>query len=190
MKNHIFFILAAILVSTFAVVAQEEPDTNASEKPKVYIANPNDVKSIDSIIKAVYDVISGDVGVERNWDRFHSLFHPRAHLIPTGQPRGAEEFAAFPITPAEYIKRSGTFLVTNGFHEQEIARKTEVFGHIAHVFSTYEGRNKLTDEKPFLRGINSFQLFNDGKRWWVLSIYWQQESKDDPIPEKYLKTRD
>ena len=188
MKKHIIFVLLVILVSIFPINAQDNGKTSETEKPKVYKANPEDVESIDSIIKATYNVISGDAGVERNWDRFHSLFHPSARLIPSGKSQGSDAFDAFPLTPADYIKRSGNFLVTNGFHEQEIARRTEVFGHIAHVFSTYEGRNKLTDEKPFLRGINSFQLLNDGKRWWILSIYWQQESKDDPLPEKYLKT--
>jgi hypothetical protein len=55
-----------------------------------------------------------------------------------------------------------------------------------HVFSTYEARQKADDPKPFMRGINSIQLFNDGKRWWVVSILWQSESPDNPLPEKYL----
>jgi len=37
-----------------------------------------------------------------------------------------------------------------------------------------------------MRGINSIQLFYDGSRWWIVSIYWQQESPEYPIPEKYL----
>jgi hypothetical protein len=37
-----------------------------------------------------------------------------------------------------------------------------------------------------MRGINSIQLFNDGNRWWIVNIYWQQESAEDPIPDMYL----
>jgi hypothetical protein len=41
-----------------------------------------------------------------------------------------------------------------------------------------------------MRGINSVQLFNDGRRWWIVSIYWQQENASVPIPEKYLPGAD
>ncbi|NNE98431.1 MAG: hypothetical protein HKN25_05345 [Pyrinomonadaceae bacterium] len=145
------------------------------------------MKSIDSILKAVYNVISGDLGVKRNWDRMRSLFHKEGRLMPTGTNPNTGITGTVAITVDDYIKRSGPYLVKNGFHEVEVARKVERFGNIAHVFSTYEARNKLSDEKPFMRGINSFQLLNDGTRWWVISIYWQQEGKDNPIPAKYLK---
>jgi len=91
------------------------------------------------------------------------------------------------MDPEGYISGSSNSLETNGFFEKEIARRVEVFGNIAHVFSTYEARRKADDEKPFMRGINSFQLMNDGNRWWVVTIFWQGERPDSPIPEKYLK---
>jgi hypothetical protein len=62
----------------------------------------------------------------------------------------------------------------------------EQFGQIAHVWSTYESRRDPSDPEPFMRGINSIQLFDDGKRWWILSIYWQHESSKHSIPAKYL----
>jgi hypothetical protein len=58
-----------------------------------------------------------------------------------------------------------------GFYEKEIARRTEQFGNIAHVWSIYESRHNEDDPEPFMRGINSIQLFNDGKRWWIVNIY-------------------
>lgn len=75
----------------------------------------------------------------------------------------------------------------NGFFEREIARRTETFGNIAHAFSTSEARHKADDAKPFSRGINSIQLMNDGKRWWIVTIFWQDEDEKAPLPEKYLK---
>jgi hypothetical protein len=77
-------------------------------------------------------------------------------------------------------------LEKEGFFESETARKTESFGQIAHVFSTYESRH-APGEKPFQRGINSIQLMNDGTRWWIVTIFWQGEDEKNPIPEKYLK---
>lgn len=150
-------------------------------------ANPADVSSLDGIIKAVYEVISGDAGVKRDWDRFRTLFHKDARMIPTGKNPNTNLFGATAITPEDYVKRAGGFLEKEGFHEQEIGRKTEIYGNIAHVFSAYEGRNKLSDKTPFLRGINSFQLINDGQRWWVVTIFWQQETPDNPLPKEYLK---
>jgi len=90
------------------------------------------------------------------------------------------------MTPESYRERSGAILERDGFHEAEIGRVTEGYGLIAHAFSTYESRWTLADEKPFQRGINSFQLLDDGRRWWVVSIYWDAERPDNPIPAKYL----
>jgi hypothetical protein len=53
---------------------------------------------------------------------------------------------------------------------------------MVHVFSSYEAFRSAKDEKPFLRGVNSFQLLFDGKRWWVMTIMWQAEDKDNPLP--------
>jgi hypothetical protein len=90
------------------------------------------------------------------------------------------------MTPDEYAETAGASLEERGFFEVEIARTVEEWGQLAHVFSTYESRRNATDEAPFARGINSFQLFNDGSRWWVVSIFWQQESPAAPIPAEYL----
>ncbi len=150
-------------------------------------ANPADVASIDAIMKAVYDVISGDAGQKRDWARFRSLFHPDAKLIPSGKNPQTGVIGARFMTPDDYVSRSGPFLEKNGFHEREMARHVDQFGNIAQVFSTYQSFHKKDDKAPFMRGINSFQLLNDGKRWWVLNIYWQQESAENPIPKQYLK---
>lgn len=173
------------LVFVFAMsVMAQTPTTPAT--PPVKEANPADVGSIDSIMKAVYDVISGDANQKRDWDRFRSLFHKDAKLIPTGKnPQTGVTMARF-MTPEDYVTRSGPVLERDGFHEREMARKVEQYGNIAHVFSTYHAFRKKDDKDPFMRGINSFQLLNDGKRWWVISIYWQAETPDNPIPAKYL----
>lgn len=171
-----------ILAISFSVLA-----VAAQDAPKDYEADPKDVSSIDSIIKATYDAISGGEGVERNWDRFNSLFHPAARLIPTGKNPQTGVIAARSLTPQGYVDTSGAFLVKNGFTEKEIARHTDTFGNIAQVFSTYEGTYTQDGKPAKIRGINSFQLMNDGARWWVVTIFWQAEDADNPIPEKFLK---
>jgi hypothetical protein len=152
----------------------------------VSLANPADVASIDSIIKAAYDGISGPAGKKRDWDRERSLYYPGARLIPTAKPGANDSLAPQILNIEGFIARVEPYFVEHGFFEKEIARHTEQFGHIAHVWSTYESRHSEDDPEPFMRGINSIQLFNDGNRWWIVNIYWQQESDQDPIPEKYL----
>jgi len=147
-----------------------------------------DVLSPDAIVAAVYEVISGPAGQKRNWDRMRTLFVPDARMIPTGK-RPTGESTRRVLTVEEYITNSGPFLEKDGFFESEIGKRTEQFGNIVHVFSTYESKRASTDDKPFMRGINSFQLWYDGKRWWVITILWQGETKDTPIPEKYIGTK-
>jgi len=149
-------------------------------------ANPADVSSIDAIVRAAYDAISGAAGEKRDWDRERSLYHPGARLIPTAKPGTNDNLAPQILDVEGFIARVEPYFAEHGFFEKEIARRTEQFGHIAHVWSVYESRHSEDDPEPFMRGINSIQLFYDGTRWWILSIYWQHETAEDRIPEKYL----
>lgn len=146
-------------------------------------ADSADVRSIDAIIGALYDVISGPAGEARDWNRMRSLFIPGGRLIPTG-PRGGGATALRLMSVNDYVATSGPYLERVGFTEREIARKTEVYGHIAHVFSTYEGR--METEPTVIRGINSIQLVNDGTRWWIISVFWEAETPENPLPSQYL----
>jgi hypothetical protein len=172
-----------------AQTAQPSPQPSPPQTavaPVIPAANPSDVNSIDAIIAAVYDVISGPAGKKRNWDRMRSLFINGARLIPTS-PRPTGGYGSRALAVDDYIARAEPFFEKEGFYEKEAARRTETFGQIAHVFSTYESRHSPEDAKPFQRGINSFQLMNDGNRWWVVTIFWQGEDEKNPLPEKYLK---
>lgn len=174
-----FVLLSASLMASARVQVPQ------ADKPPAPAANASDFTSMDSIVAALYDVISGPAGKKRDWDRFQSLFIPGARLIPTGK-RQSGEVGARVSTAEGYAAANSKFLEENGFFEKEVARRTESFGNIAHVFSTYEARHKSEDPKPFARGINSIQLMNDGKRWWIVTVFWQGEGPDNPLPEKYL----
>ena len=177
-----FYLLAAALICAAPLDAQTTPASPATPPA----AKPADVASVDAIMKALYDVISGPAGQKRDWDRFRSLFAPGARLIPT-QRRFDSVQVMRTMTPDEYALTSGPNLEANGFFEREIGRAQDVFGAIAHVFSAYDSKRLPTDAQPFARGINSIQLLNDGKRWWVVTVYWDSERPDSRIPEKYLR---
>lgn len=152
------------------------------------MTNPADTSSIDAIINAAYDGISGPAGKARDWERQRSLFLPGARLIPTAMAAGVNDGRLAPqfLNHDDYVARVDPYFQENGFYEKEIARRTEQVGRIAHAWSTYESRHHPDDPEPFMRGINSIQLFNDGNRWWIVNIFWQHETATDPIPTKYL----
>lgn len=181
MRSILFVLFLALGASAYG-------QTNPAASPTLKPADPKDVASIDAIMKAVYDVISGDAGQARDWDRFRSLFHKDARLIPTGKNPQTGEVIVRSMSPEDYIARSSPQFAQNGFHERELARQVDIYGNIAQVFSTYHAFRSKDAKEPFMRGINSFQLVNDGKRWWVLTIFWQAETPDNKIPERYLKS--
>jgi len=177
---------AVLLLATSPLRAQAPSSPPAS--PVVVStppAAPADVASIDAIITALYDVISGPAGKARDWNRMRSLFVPGGRLMPTGA-RSAGAVAMRIMEPNDYIATSGPMLERRGFRERELARRTEQFGNIAHVFSTYDGR--FEGDSTGVRGINSIQLLYDGTRWWVVSVYWQAESAAVPLPARYLQS--
>jgi len=167
-------ILLFTLLISFSLKTTAQSDTYASK-----------VTTLDSTIKTLYAVISGEKGQVRDWKLFNYLFKPEAKLIPTGTNKEGVHLARF-MSPQEYINTSGKWLVENGFFEKEIARSIHKFGNIAQVFTTYEAYNHLNKTKPFMTGINSIQMLYDNNRWWIINVYWQQASKTNPIPKEYL----
>ncbi len=174
-----------LLPGAGGLAAQAQPAPSARPMPA---ARPADVASVDAIVAALYDVISGPAGQQRDWDRMRSLFIPGARLIPTGpRPEGGVGYRVLDLEG--WIAGAEGWLMTNGFFEREIARKADRYGNIVHLFSTYDSRYKAEDPAPFARGINSIQLVFDGTRWWVVTVFWQGESADHPIPAEYLPGR-
>ncbi|MFK7809846.1 MAG: nuclear transport factor 2 family protein [Saprospiraceae bacterium] len=165
------YLLSLCLLFTISLTAQDNMDDK-------YISK---VKTLDATIETLYAVISGDAGVKRDWDLFRYLFQEDAKLIPSGKNKEGKVGCKY-MTPEDYINQSGPWLEKNGFHEVEINRSSETFGCVTQVFSAYEAFQNKADEKPFMRGTNSIQLLNDGDRWWIVNIYWVQESEDNKLP--------
>jgi hypothetical protein len=174
------------LFVSFAAHAIAQTEGAKRAQAEVKAARSEDVASIEAIVKALYDVISGPAGQKRDWDRMRSLFAPEAKMAATVKRQdGSVGKRSFSVE--EYISMNAKPMEEGGFFEKGIANHVDQYGQIAHVFSSYEARRTLSEEKPFMRGINSLSLWNDGKRWWILSIIWQAESPGNPVPEKYLK---
>ena len=142
-----------------------------------------DVQSMDAIIKALYEVISGEAGQERDWARFKFLFAKDARLIPTSKSPDSN-FTFTILTPDEYAARMASR--NPGFFEYELSRKTDSYGTIVHIFTTYA--TKQAKDGPITnRGINSIQLLKDKNRYFILNIFWCAESLGFPLPTSYLQ---
>jgi hypothetical protein len=181
-----------VAAACFAATAQEKKEaekatgsqTGAAPSTAPPAANPKDVQSLDAIVAAIYDVISGPPGA-RDWNRFNSLFAKDARLIAVRAPKEGKPVLVT-MTPAGYGERAGSYFLEHGFFEHELSRKTDSYGAMTHIYTTYESR-ETKDGKPIDRGINSMEFFYDGERWWCVEIYWDSERPGNPVPEKYLK---
>jgi len=149
-------------------------------------ARPADVASIDAIIVAAFEAMSGEAGVARDWDRFRSLFKPSAQFITAPSAQGGAGFRLNPRSLEEIIQSMDGWLAENTLYEGPVHTVTEQFGRIAHAFVTYEARRAADAAEPSGRGISSFQLMHDGARWWIVNWFWVGEREGDPIPKKYL----
>lgn len=194
MKFRLLGLFASLTLFGGNVVAQTSAASPAAQQPQpapktapdpmaqVPPAKAEDVQSIDSILAALYNVISGPAG-ERDWNRFRSLFVPGATLTSAGKDREGN-IRVRPRTTEEYVKGAGGYFAQHGFFESAIVNRIHTFGNIAHVLSSYESRS-ASGEAPFARGINSLELAFDGKRWWVVSILWEEERPDNPLPKEF-----
>ncbi|HXB27759.1 MAG TPA: hypothetical protein VNV25_23725 [Gemmatimonadaceae bacterium] len=167
---------AASLIALAPCQAQSPPPAAAA-----------DVGSINAIMHAYYDVISGPAG-DRDWNRFYSLWMPGGRLIQTSRAAPDSTPHTTVMTPQEFAQKLGPYFAKNAFYEQEISsHSVETFGAITQLFSTYGVMDAADDAKPKSRGIYSAQLFNDGKRWYIVTMYWDNEHRGTAIPPRYLQ---
>lgn len=144
--------------------------------------DPKDVSTIDGMVKAFYETISGGKGVPRQWSRDKTLYMPDVRLVSMNEQNG--KIRAGVMNHQQYVDATNESLVTTGFHEREINRVVRRFGNIAHVFSTYEFTND--DKTANGRGVNSIEMYWDGTRWWISSASWDEERTNNPIPKEFL----
>lgn len=175
--------LAALLLATATTMAGQ---TAPRLEIKTVAPRPDDVATIDGMVKAYYEVVSGPKGQPRDWARDRTLYIADVRFVPVDV---AKDGAITPrISTHQQFAEASAGLEKEGFFEYEIHRLTERFGPIAHVWSTYE--SKRTPDGPVIqRGINSIELFWDGKRWWIANAIWTDETPENPIPAKYLPAK-
>jgi hypothetical protein len=141
--------------------------------------------TISELITTLYQVISGPAGAPRDWELEKSLLHPSARMMRTGLDEDGKPWISI-MDRESYQKDTTPYFEQNGFYEQEVSCQIERFGNIAHARSVYEARHDPADPVPFKRGVNSIQLYNDGNRWTILSVLWDNERDGLKIPQEWL----
>lgn len=167
MKQLVFYLAITGLMTVHNVFAQNKNFEN-------------DAKTIDALIKASYEVVSGEKGAKRQWERDIYLHHPEAVYSYFDKQKGGQRT----MTLQEFHKETDAMVFHTDFYESEINREVRVFGNIAHVWSTYETRLEK-DGKVERRGINSIQLIYENDRWYILSWTFCGETDENIIPKTF-----
>lgn len=149
-------------------------------------ADPADVGSPQSLVQAVYAVISGPAGKPRDWARFRALMAPDARFVVAGVAADASVRRRV-LSVEDYVAHADPIFAKEGFYERGVIPHAFVWAHIATVVSPYESRH-AQGEPPFARGVNVFQLTSDGKRWFIESIMWEGETPAFPLPPEAAGT--
>jgi hypothetical protein len=192
MKNHLTFgklgcvalLGGAALVGT-VLSASSEDSPQAHVKRPVVPARRSDVSTIEGIIKASYEAISGGVGVPRQWGRDRTLYDPQMRFVSLGKDPSSGKVTRSSGTEQQFADHADAYFMRVGFVEHELAHAIHRFGNVATVLSSYQGKETATN-RPADRGVNIFQLYNDGRRWWILSMVWDEERPDNPLPPELL----
>jgi hypothetical protein len=188
MKASIWLFLLSFLLFVLSSLSAAQQSSAPAQQRHIEVPTitprADDVATIDGVMHAFYEVISGPAGQARQWGRDRTLYIPDIRFVMMSEDKSGQPLAQI-ASHQQFVDAADPVLVKDGFYEREIHRVTQKFGHIAHVFSTYESR--LTADGPVIaRGINSVELFYDGKRWWIASNIWDDERPDNPLPPQYL----
>ena len=130
----------------------------------------SDVSTLDGILHAAYEVLSGPARQPRDWERYRTLFIDGARLMPVVAVAGSKPHVR-QLTLEEYIRRVEPIFLVEDFWERETSREAEIVGRVAHVLSRYESLRDPNGPE-FETGSNSMQLFFDDTRWWIVSVMW------------------
>jgi len=167
--------ICSLLFSTYSM---------ADESPEYFCGpeNPAEARSVETIIPALYQTVSGKAGSNKNWPLLKVLFAETASVTPVFHTKDGKMTANISSVD-EFIALNKAIFKDQDFFETEIDRQTFTFGHMANILSHYASRDAVGAE-PYAQGVNSFQLLNDGRRWCVISVTWDSHSQDHPLQGK------
>tara|TARA_R110001583_G_scaffold72374_5_gene202667 strand:- start:587 stop:1099 length:513 start_codon:yes stop_codon:yes gene_type:complete len=138
-----------------------------------------DVKSVDAIINAYYDVVSGSSSEPWEFER-DKYIHSKNAVITRLDENGKAESHTL---EAEYIPIG--LSPKEDFYEKELKRIISKYGNMAQVWSAFEIRTDPKTESN-IRGLNSIQLHHENGRWWIDSWTCEMESDKKTLVIDFL----
>lgn len=178
-------LLNAILVAVLSLHAPQciARDVTVNDIP----ARPDDVSTVDGLMRAFYEAVNIGPDDARQWDRDRTLYVPWIRFVGTSiDDNGQVKVRSW--THQQYVEATEP-LVANGFKEWEVSRRTQTYGNVAHIDSVYAGEAMEDGKVERFRGVNSIEAYFDGTRWWISSVTWMSESPKHPIPAIYLEKK-
>ncbi len=139
----------------------------------------SDVQSIDAIINAYYEVVSGSGQDPWQFERDKYIHSENAVITRLDENGNAESHAL----EAEYIPIG--LAPREDFYEKELKREVSHYGNIAQVWSAFEIRTDPKVESN-TRGLNSIQLHFENGRWWIDSWTCEMESDKNSLVTDFL----
>lgn len=165
-----FLLLSWVGLFTYSSILSQTLDEKYAE----------DVKSIDAIIDAYYDVISGSSDDPWQFERDHYIHSDHAVIIRLDNNGNADAHSL----EAEYIPMG--LAPKENFYEKELKRIVSQFGNVAQVWSAYEIRSN-PEIASNVRGLNSIQLHFEKGRWWIDSWSFQMASDKNSFLTGFLE---
>jgi len=139
-----------------------------------------DFSSLDGLFDALYSSISGPPGGQ-DFELSRRIHHPDARLVRTGvDAEGNPTILSFSVDSYEENVRG--ILGDMHFYEIETERRTVRFGNVAQAYSAYEARDRPEGGRLIKKGLNFAHLYNDGSRWWLMHLIWDDEREGVAIP--------
>jgi len=161
MRKSLLILLSCVLIISF---------NNKSYAQQVLTKYGDNVGTLDGIIKAYYDVVSVKKGEKVSYERDSLLHVPNVRVASAGMDANGKPYLTY-SSLQEYHRSSDAYMEKSGFYEKEIARKVQNIRNIYHVWSSYESRNS-PDGRVIAQGVNSIELYFDGKRFWILGWFY------------------
>jgi hypothetical protein len=133
-------------------------------------------------MNAFYEVVSGEAGEKRQWERDLSLHNPKAIYSYISNVNG--ELKQVTLSLEDFHKETDNMVLKTAFYETEINREVKIFGNIANVWSSYETRLEKNGIVA-RRGVNSVQLFYSNNKWEIISLVFERETENNKLMYNY-----
>ena len=183
--------ITAGVLACLLLVSQNTANSAASNEDTHHVkiekipARPDDVATLDGIMNAYYEVVSGPAGQPRQWNRDHTLYIPDIRFVLMSEDASGK-ISTRSMTHQEFADDSTAALGNSAFYERELHRISHRFGDVAHILSTAEQR--VSPDGPATgHSIDSIELFWDGHRWWIINAnIWPGDRPGRPLSKEFL----